>query len=106
MLYKTKAGDSLQASVIVPYPGTPLHREAEREGWLLFDDAYEKYDMSPPVLKTSIDTTLWCRKMWRIHYEPAFLLKTFLSIRSFSDISLLLRGVKSLLGHLRDYAPK
>lgn len=105
MLYKTRAGDSLQASVIVPYPGTPLFREAEREGWLLYGNDYEKYDMSRPVLKTAIDTTYWCRRMWRVHYEPMYLLKTFLSIRSLPDISLLLRGVKSLFGHLQDYSP-
>lgn len=104
MLYKTRAGDSLQSSVIIPYPGTPLFKEAEREGWLLYGNDYDKYDMSRPVLKTTIDTTYWCRKMWRVHYEPVFLLKTFLSIRSLSDISLLLRGVKSLLGHLKDYS--
>ena len=104
MAYKTHLGDSLQSSVIVPYPGTPLYRQAAKEGWLLYGlDEYEKYDMSGPVLKTEIDTERWCQRMWQLHYAPRFLVGTVLSIRSLDDVKLLARGVWSLLGHVRDY---
>ena len=104
MTYKAHAGDSLQSSVIVPYPGTPLFREALKEDWLLYGpEEYEKYDMSGPVLKSQVDTDKWCAQLWRVHYEPMFLLRSFLSIRSLDDISLLLGGIRSLSGHIRDY---
>lgn len=105
MLYKTRAGDSLQSSIIIPYPGTPLHGQARKNGWLLYGDDYEKYDMSVPVLKTQIDTDKWCRKMWQVHYEPMFLLGSLITIRSSHDVALLLRGVRSLWGHVKDYQP-
>ena len=103
MLYKTHAGDALQSSVIVPYPGTPLYRQAEENNWLLYGDDYERYDMSVPVLQTQIDTDKWCRKLWQVHYEPMFLWGSLITIRAWHDLALLWRGVKSLGGHVKDY---
>jgi len=106
MLYKTHFGDSLQSSIIVPYPGTPLYNEALKKKWFaagIDPKDYEKFDMAHNILKTDVDTEFWCKKMWRIHLDPVFLLKSFLSLRRFSDIALAFRGVISLLGHLRDY---
>lgn len=104
ILYKTHFGDSLQASIIMPYPGTPLYRDAEKNGWLTEDSGdYEKYDMEHNILKSNYDNEYWCRKMWGIHKEPVFLLKSFLSLRNFRDIKLAFRGVKSLIGHSKDY---
>ena len=104
MLYRTRAGDCLQASVIVPYPGTPLWRQARISGWLVVPPlAYEQYDMSRPVLKSKIDTTAWCRRIWAIHKSPLFVLKSGLSVRSWDEIKLLARGTWSFLGHVRDY---
>ena len=45
----------------------------------------------------------YVKKMWKIHLHPLFLIQSFLSIRKADDIKLALRGVISLLGHLRDY---
>jgi len=104
MLYKTHFGDSLQASIIVPYPGTPLFNEAKKNNWLLVGDTdYEKYDMAHQILKTDIDTELWCKKIWKIHLHPLFLIKSLFSIRRLSDFKLAFGGLISLFGHLRDY---
>ncbi|MBI4317569.1 MAG: radical SAM protein [Chloroflexi bacterium] len=103
LLYKTRLGDSLQASIVVPYPGTPLHRQAEREGWLVVEPGdYDSYDMSRPVLKTNMKAQYWCNRMWRVMYEPAFIMRTLTSIRSGDDVALLWRGIRSLMGHLQD----
>ncbi|MCX7920368.1 MAG: hypothetical protein N3A72_12355, partial [bacterium] len=56
-----------------------------------------------PVLKTEIDTEKWCKKMWKIYYEPRFILKSMVTIRSLDDMKLLFRAIRSLFGHLRDY---
>ncbi|MBI5416620.1 radical SAM protein [Candidatus Poribacteria bacterium] len=104
MLYKTHFGDSLQSSIVVSYPGTPLYNYAKQNN-LLTDDAKDltKYDMGHTVLKTNIDTTSWCRKMWKIHLHPVFLFKCLFSLRRMEDIKVAFTGVISLLGHLRDY---
>jgi radical SAM superfamily enzyme YgiQ (UPF0313 family) len=104
LLYKTRVGDSVQASVIVPYPGTPLWQEAKKNKWFVIKPTeYEKYDMSQPVLKSKIDTTFWCKKIWNLHLNPVFLVKTGLAIRSGEDIKFLIRGAASHFGHTKDY---
>lgn len=104
MLYKTRFGDCLQSSVIVPYPGTPLYEEALERDWFVIDPAdYEKFDMSHPVLKSHIESFEWCDRIWSIHKEPKFMLKSLLSIRTFRDLKLAYTGFKSISGHKRDF---
>lgn len=104
-LYKARIGDSLEANVVIPYPGTPLHRDCLKNDWFTIDpNDYEKYGLSRPILKTEIDAVSWCKKIWSIHHHPKFLLRSLATCRSGDDIRLALRGVKSLLGHKRDYS--
>jgi len=107
MLHKTHVGDSLQASVIVPYPGTPLYFEALKNNWFQIDPSdYEAFDMSQPPLKSPIGaqkTTELCDRLWRIHLHPLFMTKTLASISSADDFRLLWQGLKSLTGHIRDF---
>ena len=40
---------TMQATVVIPYPGTPLFAECRQNGWLLTED-WERYDMREPVM--------------------------------------------------------
>jgi len=102
--YRARIGDSLQASIIVPYPGTPLHREAVEEDLFAIDpEDYAAYDMSRPVLESPIDPAHWCGRLWRLHYDPRFLVRSLASVRSLGEMMLAARGVSSLLGHTGDF---
>jgi radical SAM superfamily enzyme YgiQ (UPF0313 family) len=104
MLYRTHFGDSLQASIVTPYPGTPLYKEAQKNDWLTADaDNYENFDMEHDILKNDINATAWCKKIWNVHTHPLFLIKSLFTIRSVRDIDIAFRGISSLSGHLRDY---
>lgn len=104
MLYKTRFGDCLQSSFVIPYPGTPLYKEAiEKKMFLIDPEDYEKFDMSQPMLKSPIEPLKWCDRIWGIHEESKFLLKSLLSIRSFHDLKLAYTGFKSISGHKRDF---
>lgn len=106
LLYKPKFGDCLQASVVVPYPGSPLWQHCVNKNWFLVDPYdYDRLDMSEPILKTQIDQELWVKRLWRLHLRPSFVLRSFFSIRSWAQLNLGWRGVLSLLGHVRDYKP-
>lgn len=103
MLYKAQFGDCLQSSVVVPYPGTPLYYQALKNDWFAIDPYnYDEYDMAKPVLKCSYDAMAWCEKIWRIHKDPLFVLRSFISMRSFSDVKVALIGLRSLQGHEED----
>ena len=53
-LFKKDLVDSLQATIVIPYPGTPLFEQAKQNNWLKTLD-WERYDMSEPILKTEIN---------------------------------------------------
>jgi len=100
---------TLQATLVIPYPGTPLHREAVEQGWLRFDPkAYERYDMSEPVFKTPDmepeEVMQICDEIYKSFLKPKFLLHHLRNISSFEDAKYLARGIKPLLGHLRDFS--
>ncbi len=105
--YKTRTGDCLQASVILPYPGSPLYKEAQRKGWLLVGEKdYERYDMSRPILSSPVDGAQWCTRTWGLMKRPSYAIKQVWTARTFEEINLLFRGFKSLLGHVKDYHEK
>jgi len=43
--------NSIQATIVIPYPGTPLWKECREKNWLLTEN-YNRYDMREPVMKT------------------------------------------------------
>ncbi len=52
-LFRKGLIDTLQATVVIPYPGTPLFNECQKNGWLKTLD-WDHYDMKEPVMKTSM----------------------------------------------------
>ncbi len=53
-LFKEGYIDSLQATIVIPYPGTALFKEAEEKGWLKTKN-WDQYDMKEPVLITNME---------------------------------------------------
>jgi len=52
-LFEKGLADTLQATIIIPYPGTPLFKEAKKKKWLKTLD-WDRYDMREPILKTEM----------------------------------------------------
>ncbi len=110
LMQKGKA-DLLQATVLVPYPGTPLWKEAKENNWFLFNPLeYERYDMREPVLKTensdAVDVASICGKIYTIFLTPSYVFQRTRNIRSWNDFKYNLRGLKAVFGHLKDFLPK
>ena len=100
--------DLLQATILVPYPGTPLWREARDKNWFLFDwEDYERYDMSEPILNTRDsdpkEIAKICGKIYTIFLTPSYIYQRLMSIRTIEDFKFNLRGIKAVLGHLNDF---
>jgi radical SAM superfamily enzyme YgiQ (UPF0313 family) len=96
----------VQFSLVIPYPGTMLYKEAEEKGWLEFAQGeWEKFDMSTPVLKTPLkaeEILKLYRKAWReFYFRPSYILSKLLKIRSIRELKWLTRGFFSIIrGHL------
>lgn len=52
-LFRRRLIDSLQSTIIIPYPGTQLFEQAVKNDWLKTRD-WSDFDMSQPVLKTEL----------------------------------------------------
>jgi radical SAM superfamily enzyme YgiQ (UPF0313 family) len=107
-LMQKGGADLLQATVLVPYPGTPLWKEAKENDWFLFNPLdYERYDMREPVLKTKdcepSEIAEICGKIYTIFLTPSYLFQRVKNIRSWNDFKFNLKGVKAVFGHLKDF---
>ena len=100
--------EMLQATVVMPYPGTPLHAEVVREGLMRFDPKdYDRYDMTEPAFDvqgmSSEEIVQACARLYRSFFTPRFMLRQLLRIRSLEDLSYAARGVRAVAGHIRDF---
>ncbi|MBM3209297.1 radical SAM protein [Candidatus Shapirobacteria bacterium] len=69
--------DSLQATIVIPYPGTPLFRECQENNWLKTFD-WDRYDMKEPVMKTEMadkEIMEMVRGIYSAFWSPEFVIK-------------------------------
>jgi len=109
-LMQNGKADLLQATVLVPYPGTPLWKEAKENDWFLFPpEQYERYDMREPILKTGNsnpeEVAVICGKIYTIFLTPSYIFQRAKNIRSWQDLKFNLKGLKAVFGHIKDFVP-
>lgn len=76
-MFKKGLTDSLQATIVTPYPGTPLFAEAKEKGWLKTLD-WDRYDMREPILKTKMsDAEIkgLVQGLYKSIFSPQFILR-------------------------------
>ncbi len=110
-LMQSGKADLLQSTVLIPYPGTPLWKDAKKSDWFLFGpEDYERYDQKEPVLKTKNsdpkEVAAVCGKIYTIFLSPQYIFARLKSIKSWEDFKFNLRGVKAVFGHLKDFLIK
>ena len=97
--------ETLQGTIVIPYPGTPLFEECGRNGWLKTED-WDRYDMREPVMSSPIpdeELLALVRGLYTSFLSPRFIWRQIVSIRSFSDFAYLRRAGMRVLGHLFDF---
>jgi radical SAM superfamily enzyme YgiQ (UPF0313 family) len=98
--------DTLQATVVIPYPGTPLFRECQANGWLKTED-WDRYDMREPVMKSPMadsEILAMTRGIYSSFLTPRFLWRQLTSIRTWRDVRFYARAAGRVAGHLLDFA--
>ena len=104
-MFKRGIIDTLQATIVVPYPGTPLFTEAKENGWLLTED-WDRYDMKESVWQSptsSDDVMKLTQDLYKAALTPQFLLRKILSIRNMNDVQYLWKAGIKVIGHLVDF---
>ncbi len=96
---------TMQATVVIPYPGSPLFQECQRSGWLKTRD-WDAYDMKAPVMESPAapDKIMGLvREMYRVSFSPEFILRKLVSVRDADDIRYFLRSGAKVVAHIRDF---
>ena len=97
---------TLQCTLTIPYPGTPLFKELEASDGLITKD-WDEYDMRRAITKTPLvsEAEIKCaiQEVYRGFLQPAALWHRLTSTRTLFDFGFYYRGVRSLIGHLVDF---
>jgi radical SAM superfamily enzyme YgiQ (UPF0313 family) len=104
-LFKKGLVDTLQATILIPYPGTPLYKYCQANNLLNFTD-YDRFDQREQVMKcalTNEQVKELTQGLYKSFLTPKFILKKILAIRNFNDIKFLFKGGAKVLGHLTDF---
>jgi len=99
----------LQATVVMPYPGTPLFDLCQRNGWIRFSaEDYDRYDMTEPVCElTDMDeeeVVQMAGQFYKLFLHPKFIARQLRHLDSLEDLDYMARGAKAIWGHIKDFA--
>src|SRR3989339_877217 len=96
---------TMQATVVIPYPGSPLFKECKTNSWLKTLD-WQRYDMKEPVMNSPIPDEKIMRlvqSLYSIALNPEFIYNRLRSISSLDDADYFLRAIPRVLGHIFDF---
>jgi radical SAM superfamily enzyme YgiQ (UPF0313 family) len=104
-LLKKGLAYTMQATVVIPYPGSPLFGECREKGWLKSLD-WNDYDMKRTVMANQMEEERLMhlvQGMYRVTFNPEFMLRKLLSLRDIDDLKYQLRGIQKVMGHIFDF---
>jgi radical SAM superfamily enzyme YgiQ (UPF0313 family) len=99
---------TMQATIVIPYPGTPLFKECQGKGWLKTQD-WDDFDMKQPVLVSPIpdhEIMRLVQGMYAFAFNPEFIVRKLISIEDIDDVRYYLRAAWRVMGHLADFRPR
>ncbi len=105
-LFRHGYADTLQATIVIPYPGTPLFDECKEKQLLVTKD-WNHYDMGHAVMRSHIsdnDIRELTKKLYDVFFTPEYVFRKVISIRSLNDLKFIWQGIKKLRGHLTDFS--
>jgi radical SAM superfamily enzyme YgiQ (UPF0313 family) len=105
-LFKKGLIDSLQATLTIPYPGTPLYKYCQENNLLLTQD-YDRFDQREPVMRAELskkELKKMIGKLYRSFITPKFFFNKISGVRSWNDLKFITRAGKKVLGHLVDFS--
>jgi len=105
-IFREGLADSLQATILIPYPGTPLFKYCQKENLLLTKN-WDNFDMRQPVIKSTISPSKQIKLVQNLFkgiITPKFLFQKVISIRSINDIKHLLNYTLKYIKKLKDFS--
>ena len=104
-LLRKNYAKTMQATIVIPYPGTPLFKECVDEN-LLEDLDWNKFDMKGLVMKTDVDKDFVktaVQNMYKNAFNPEFIFRRIIGIKGLEDLIFFSRAIKFVFGHIIDF---
>jgi len=107
-IFEMGYADTLQATIVMPYPNTKLFKECEKDNLLeVRAGEWEKFDMRQKIMKSPLTEEQikeLVLSLYKIAFSPKFILRQLISIRNYYDILYIVRGGKKVIKkHLIDF---
>lgn len=105
-LFRKGYADTLQATIVIPYPGTKLYEECRANGWLATED-WGDYDMGGAVMRSPMsedDIKEVVQSLYKVFFSPEYIARKLTSVRSLDDLTFIRKGIGKIFGHLRDFS--
>lgn len=107
-LFRENLVSTLQATLVVPYPGTFLFEYCQKNNLLRTDD-YNRFDQKEQVIKTEMsdyEIKKMIRKFYFSFVSPRFIFQKVWEMRSWKNAKFILRSVFRVFAHLKDFSQK
>ena len=104
-LLKKGIAYTVQATIVIPYPGSKLFEECKNRNELITID-WNDYDMKQPVMKIQFREKILLKLVqgiYNVAYSPEFVIKRIVSIRDIYDLKYFCRGLNKVAGHIFDF---
>ncbi len=105
-LFKKGLVNSMQATIVIPYPGTPLFNDCKQKAWLKTLD-WDCYDMREPIMRTPLsdkELITAVRKLYSVSiWNKTFIINTIKQLKSFDGISYVAFQAMKYLGKLLEF---
>lgn len=107
-LFKKGYVDTLQGTIVIPYPGTPLYKYCQENGQLLTKN-YARFDQREMVMKSPLsneEAKELVQGLYKSFLSPQFIFRKIMAIRSVNDIKFIFNAGLKVLAHLTDFGKK
>ncbi|MEK6893124.1 MAG: radical SAM protein [Nanoarchaeota archaeon] len=108
-IFENGYADTLQATIVIPYPNTLLYKECIKNNWLdVSHEEWEKFDMRHKVMKSPLteeQIKSLTSSLYKLAFRPRFIFNQIARVRNIDDVEYLWRGFKAVIGkHLKDFS--
>jgi len=96
---------TMQATIVIPYPGTSLFEECKSKD-LLYSYDWSYYDMKNPVMKLDFQPKKLLKlvqSMYSVSFHPEFIFRKIINIKNLDDIKYFWRAFLKVVGHIIDF---
>lgn len=109
-LFKKGYVDTMQATIVIPYPGAKLYDECVKNDWFKVGAKdYEHFDMRGPVMRIPFSEERLMeltQALYSSFFSPQYIFRKIKGIRKWDDIKYYLMSARKFFGHLKDFDKK